>query len=222
MEQKEKTEAKMPPIAKEKKRRLTSYEWGELLGLLKLGNHTQLELAKMYGVTAAGIQYKRKALGGIDIGQDSMSKSSLDKVIKERKEDAIEQKKIVNELKQIRGFTPAEAADLITEAKKETFLRNEQIGKLATHLLANAHKDKDIGKIKDSVKVLLDMQTIFEKQLRLAGFCLGFKDDNFDSIEDLPSITITKMTSGDIKAAQRKMSDDSDGVEDGRYSEIDD
>lgn len=197
-----------------KQKRLSQFQWGELISFLKMGRHTQVELAEMYGITTQAITARRRALGGIEIGSHSIDKTSLTKVTQD--------KEVVAALKQIKGFTPAQAADLITENKKNAYLRNEQLGKIAHHLMLSSTKDKRLGSIKDEVKVLVDLQLIFEKELRLAGICLGFKDNNFDSIEDLPSITITKMNNKDIEAAQQRMSEDPEDAEEASYRSADD
>lgn len=197
-----------------KQKRLSQFQWGELISFLKMGRYSQVELAEMYGITTQAIMARRKALGGVEIGSDSMDKTALTKITQE--------KEVVAALKQIKGFTPAQAADLITEAKKNAYIRNEQLGKIAHHMMLSSTKDKRLGAIKDEVKVLVDLQLIFEKELRLAGLCLGFKDNNFDSIDDLPSITITKMNNKDIEAAQRQMSEDSEEAEEASYRDADD
>lgn len=198
-----------------KSKRLTQFQWGELLGLLKNGQYKQKELAEKYGVSVQAIMMKRKKLGGVAIGEDSIQNSSLKKYTQD--------KETVAALKQITGFTVAEAGQLITEAKRRAFERNEVLGKMANHLFTKAIVEKRLSSVKDDIKVILDLQLLFEKELRFSGLCLGFKDNDFSSTEDIPSLTISKMTPEDIANAQKKMRDsDAEDAEEGSYTEIDD
>lgn len=197
---------------KAKSRKLTNHQWGELLGLLKTGHYTQKELASMYGVSVNAILTKRKKLGGIKIGESSTIKSSL---------AAID--KTAMALEKAIGFSTEEAGRLITEAKRETFKRNEMIGKLAERMIGKKVQDGtfNFAGSKDDIKVLLDFQLLFEKQLKLTGLCLGFEDGKFDTALDAPVLTIHKMTEEDIADAQSRMVDsDSDEVDD--FDESDD
>ncbi|MGZ8172595.1 MAG: hypothetical protein ACXWT0_01705 [Methylobacter sp.] len=196
-----------------KNKRLTEHQWGELLGLLMTGHYTQKDLAAQYGVSETSIIAKRKKLGGIKIGQSSTTKSSL---------EAID--KTAQALIGAMGFSTEEAGRLITEAKRRTFQRNEALGKVATNILNEAYKTKKIDSAKDTIKVLLDFQTFFEKEFRLTGLCLGFEDGKFDTANDAPILTIAKMTDEDIAIEQARLGEgdelyDALDIDEGDYSE---
>lgn len=195
------------------KARLNNHQWGELIALLKTGHYTQTQLAETYGVSVNAILTKRKKLGGIKIGESSTEKTTL---------SAID--KTVMAMEGAIGFSTVEAGRLITEAKRETFRRGELIGKLTEHAMTKAFREGNVDSIKDTVKVLLDCQALFEKQLRLTGLCLGFENGRFDTAADAPVLTIVKMTDADIAAVQDRFRDDSkdddeDYIDDGDYED---
>jgi len=179
------------------KARLTNHQWGELIALLKTGHFTQKELSLKFGVSVGSILQKRKKLGGVKIGEASTAKTTL---------AAID--KTVMAMEGAIGFSTVEAGRLITEAKRETFRRGELIGKLTEHAMTKAFRDGNVDSIKDTVKVLLDCQALFEKQLRMTGLCLGFENGKFDTAADAPVLTIIKMTDEDIANVQSSMRDD--------------
>lgn len=190
-------------LTKKPKVRLNGHQWGELIGLLKSGHFTQTELAEQYGVSVNAILVKRKKLGGIKIGESSTEKTTLSNI-----------DKTVMALEGAIGFSTAEAGRLITEAKRETFRRGELIGKLTEHAMTKAFRDGNVDSIKDTVKVLLDCQALFEKQLRMTGLCLGFENGKFDTAADAPVLTILKMTDADIEEAQNRLRDEASSDED--------
>ena len=209
------TVKKSTKTGKTGKARLNNHQWGELIALLKTGHYTQTQLAETYGVSVNAILTKRKKLGGIKIGESSTEKTTL---------SAID--KTVMAMEGAIGFSTVEAGRLITEAKRETFRRGELIGKLTEHAMTKAFREGNVDSIKDTVKVLLDCQALFEKQLRLTGLCLGFENGRFDTAADAPVLTIVKMTDADIAAVQDRFKDDSnddeDYIDDGDYEDYED
>lgn len=190
--------------------RLSPHQWSELLGLLKSGHYTQTELAAMYNVSSSAINAKRKALGGIGIGEDSTPKSKLDKI-----------EKTADALSTAMAFSAEEAGSLINEAKRKTFRRNKAIGQLLEGFLQEGFKAGNLEAYRDKVKVVMDIQSGFEKELRLAGICLGFRDENYETAADAPVLTILKMSYEDELREKNKLkSDDTlsndflDGIED--------
>jgi hypothetical protein len=184
-------------VKRPRKARLNNHQWGELIALLKSGHYTQNELAETYGVSVNAILAKRKKLGGIKIGEASTEKTTL---------SAID--KTVMAMEGAIGFSTMEAGRLITEAKRETFRRGELIGKLTEHAMTKAFREGNVDSIKDTIKTLLDCQTLFEKQLRLTGLCLGFENGKFDTAADAPVLTIVKMTDEDIAEVQNRLRED--------------
>lgn len=180
-----------------KNKRLTPHQWGELIGLLKTGHYTQTELAEQYGVSVTAIAKKRKALGGVKIGENATTNTAL-----------AQAEKTAEVLNNAIGFSIEEAGRLITEAKRKTFRRNEAIGKVIESKMAIAVRDNNLASIKDDIKVLMDIQTAFERELRLTGMCLGFKDGEFDTASDVPVLTIEKMTEEEIYEAQHRLEED--------------
>lgn len=190
--------------------RLSPYQWSELLGLLKSGHYTQVELASMYNVSVSAIANKRKTLGGITIGEGSTPQSKLDHI-----------NKTADALTSAMAFSAEEAGNLINEAKRKTFRRNKAIGQLLEGFLQEGFKGGNLEAYKDKVKVVMDIQSGFEKELRLAGICLGFRDENYETAADAPVLTILKMSYEDeVKQKNRLKSDFVD--DDSLDNEIDD
>ena len=189
-----------------KEKRLSDYQWGEILSQLSSGIKTQNQLADEYGITAHAIYLKRQRMGGIKIGDKSIKNSIKRDVVRKNKQD----KETVSELKKIKGFSLQEASDLIVTAKKYAFDRSNELQQVARHLIQEGLKNGNLGAQKDAMKVILDAQTIFQNGLNNSGICLGFKNGEYDSVEDLPVLNIRKMTKEDIDELQEKMRDDLD------------
>lgn len=194
-------------------KQLTPHQWGELIDKLRAGTHTQKELAKEYNVSVNAIFKKRQRLGGITIGESSVEATTLSPVTKAELE----------KMDKILGFTNEESSRLIIEAKRETFKRNEKLGKIVEVLIQKKIKDGSLNfsLLKDDIRVLSEAQVFFERQLRLTGLCLGFKDGDFTSGADLPELTIRKMNDADIIDVQSRLVGNDEDVDDGELLDDD-
>ncbi|MGZ8497404.1 MAG: hypothetical protein ACXWXL_03275 [Candidatus Binatia bacterium] len=193
-----------------KSKRLTPYQWGELLGLLKSGHYTQVDLAARYGVSVNAIINKRKKLK-VGIGDDVKEINALENI-----------NKTAEALTKAIGISTEEAGELITAARRKTLKRIESVGNVASKLYVDAAKkhDKDptcgaLGAIKDDIKALLDIQALYEREIRLSGLCLGFKDGEFGEADNnIPILTVLKMSDEDIERVQKELREGGDKDDD--------
>lgn len=176
-----------------KKKQLTHHQWAELIGFLKSGHYTQVDLAERYGITTAAISAKRKKLGGVKIGENVNSKTTIEAI------DAA-----ATSISMAAGFSLEETGRIISEARRSSLKRTQFLGKVMEGVLSTALKEKKLSQVKDDVKVLLDVQAFFTNELKSVGLCLGLKDGELDSVDDLPVLEIVKMTAEEEEAVKNR------------------
>ena len=184
-----------------KRKTLSPYQWGELLGMLQTGYYSQTELAEMYDISPQTIFKKRKEIEEklgkkIEIGKGD-TKNNLKKA-----------EETSSQLKEAAAFSITEAGNLINEVRRKTFKRNKAIGQLAEGYLQEGYKSGNLEIIKDKVKVLIDVQALFEKELRISSLCLGFKEGEYGTVDEIPVLTIHKMTDEDVEREKNKINMD--------------
>jgi transcriptional regulator with XRE-family HTH domain len=188
------------------KKKLSSFQWGELLALLKTGGYTQSELAEIYGVSATSIS-RMKIKHGIEVKSSLISMEDVEKT-RESFDKAM-------------GFSIQETGEIINKARKESLKRVSMVGKVAESLFVKAVQEtlKEGGMsrlpaIRDDIKVLHDLQALFSQEVKITAECLGVKDGDLDGERNIPVLTIRKMEQSEIIDEQIKLSDGVDDVED--------
>jgi hypothetical protein len=185
------------------KNRLTKDQWDELLLKLMSGKYTQRQLAKEYEVSVQSIIQKRRKTD-TKIGDVAPQNKTIENAKKEAQSSNVATR-----------LSLEDSGKLIADAKLTTFERIDMLGKLTGDLLKKAWLGGNIQGIGKDIKVLLDVQTMFEKEIRLKGICLGFPEGQFGIDESsLTVLTVNRMSDEEVQQAQDSLDDDDEWGDD--------
>lgn len=187
------------------KKRLSNGQWEELLSLLSTGQYTQDELAKNYGVSAQSIIKRRKKIpGGLKIGENAPHK-----LVTPTQED-IKNSPVSKAVGDAMSFGYIEQTQLINKAKRQLFNRIDVLGKLTESAVRTAIVEKNLESKSDFFKIIIDLQKIFENDLKLKGKALGFKNEDYSGSDELPELIVMPYTEAEVAEIKEQMSDGDD------------
>lgn len=205
----EENTAEPKKVPRSRGNRLTKDQWDELLMKLMSGRHTQASLAREYNVSVQSIIMKRRKTD-TKIGDVEPQNKTIENAKAE-----------IQNPNGRNTISLSDSEKLISETKLETFGRMDMLGKLAGKLVKEAYLAGNIAGIGKEIKVLLDIQALFEKEIRVKGICLGFPEGQFGVDQNnLTVLTVNRMSDEDVQRAQSDLEDDDEWGED--YIESDD